>query len=628
MFKKLLGILGLLFIGALTFAQPSGLPVDVPRNELFVADQIFRYGTIKNYNLWVPGSLTPHRHALMMETLWFADQETGERLYGAAKSDPIYNDDFSEMTVELRDNIYWSDGVQFTADDLVYTVETLKGNDKLSWSADLNQFVKSVEKVDDFTVKFTLTGPNPRFHFFFETRWNGVYMMPKHIFETVDDPVTFTFETPVVLGNYVPTDADPNGFWELFTRRDDWEKTSGGIITGKPGPKYVLTIFYGDSAKKAIAMSRGELDVFFDADYEAFQSVIEGTPTAQSWYKDFPWAYPNELNSRFFAFNFEGEGNEIYNNKEVRWALALALDVVDMQTEYVGGVAKVSVIPGIPATPKMTALYLDPLEEWLVNLEIDVGDGEMYKPYDPTIPEQIAAWAEEQGYTVPGTPREVFGTGWWKYAPEVAEKLLLKNGFTRDGDAWLLPDGQPWKIDLLAAPDEPDAFRMATAAQDQWGDFGIEVNLQGVERSVWDQNRLVGQYMMSVPWTSFPDPSGDIWQAIRGFHSDFYVPNGEPFNSKGGGNEYHLKDPKIDEFIDQLGAADPQSPDTVVLAQDFLKYWLENMYFIQALSFKKFVTWDSRYWTGFPTSESPTYMPLYWFQGGKFAFQSLTEASQ
>ncbi len=38
----------------------------------------------------------------------------------------------------------------------------------------------------------------------FETRWNGVYIMPKHIFETVDDPVTYTFNPPVVLGGWLP----------------------------------------------------------------------------------------------------------------------------------------------------------------------------------------------------------------------------------------------------------------------------------------------------------------------------------------------------------------------------------------------------------------------------------------
>jgi peptide/nickel transport system substrate-binding protein len=52
------------------------------------------------------------------------------------------------------------------------------------------------------------------------------------------------------------------------------------------------------------------------------------------------------------------------------------------------------------------------------------------------------------------------------------------------------------------------------------------------------------------------------------------------------------------------------------------------MYFITPISFKKFVTWDERYWTGFPTSENPKYMPLYWFQGGKFTFQSLEPVSR
>lgn len=607
-------------------AQPPGIPVDVPREQVFVADQIFRYSVIDNYNFWVNGPHTPHRHALISETLWYADQETGERLYGAAVSDPIYNEDFTTMTVELRDNIFWSDGVHFTADDLVYTIETLMANPSMIWSADMTLFVESVEKIDDFTVQFNLNETNPRFHFFFETRWNGVYIMPKHVFETVEDPNTFTFSEPVTLGAYTVTEADPNGFWELFTRREDWERTAAGIVSGNAGPQYVLTIFYGDSARKAIAMSRGELDVFFDVDYEAFQSVLETTSTARSWYTEFPWAYPNELNARHFDFNFETD--PIYQNKDVRWALALALNIVELQTEYIGGVAKVSVAAGIPATPKMTELYLDPMEEWLVNLEIEIEPGEMYQPYDATVPDQIAAWAEEQGYSVPGTAREVFGTGWWKFDPDVAERLLIKNGFSRDGGGmWLRPDGQPWTITLNAAPDEPDAFRMSTAAQDMWSDFGIEVELPNPERSVVDQNNFVGQYQIGAPWISYADPTGDLWQSLRGLHSDFYVPNGEDFRNKGGGNSMRLQDPRVDEFIDMLGASDPQSADTVVIAQDFLKYWTENMYSISVISFKKFVTWDERYWTGFPTSENPTIMPLYWFMGGKFTFQGLQPAS-
>jgi peptide/nickel transport system substrate-binding protein len=633
MARKLLLLLALVLMLApatVGSAQPSGLPVDVPREELFVVDQIYRFSAgIGNYNLWSNGD-QPHRHALMMETLWLRDMETGELIMDAAVSGPQYNEDFTQMSVDLRDNIYWSDGEQFNADDLVFTVETIQAHPDMpasgGWAAQLNQYLDSMEKTGDFSVQFNLKEANPRFHTLFEARWNGIYMMPQHIFETVENPVEFRFENPVVLGGYVPTQFDPNGYWELLERREDWERTPAGQIVNNPGPKYVLLIFYGDSAKKAIAMSRGELDVYFDVDYEAFQTTLDTTPTARSWYTEFPWAYPNEVDARNFDFNVESE--PLFANKDVRWAMALALNIVELQTEYIGGVAKVTAFP-IPPTQFLGSVYHSEMEQWLNDLQIEIEPGEMFSPYDPTVADQIAAWAEGEGYTVPGEPKDVFGFGWWKYAPDVAERLLIKNGFSRDGSGnWLKPDGQPWVIDLQSPPDENDAFRMATAAADMWSDFGIEVNLQGLERSVWDQNRWVGQYQMSTPWFTFVLPSGDAWPQIRGMHPDFYVPNGEDFRAKGGGTAYRLNDPKIGEMIDAMSLLSPDSEENYEAVREFTKYWIENMYSITAISFKKFVTWDERYWTGFPTSENPNYMPLYWFQGGKFAFQSLSPVAQ
>jgi len=71
----------------------------------------------------------------------------------------------------------------------------------------------------------------------------------------------------------------------------------------------------------------------------------------------------------------------------------------------------------------------------------------------------------------------------------------------------------------------------------------------------------------------------------------------------------------------------PGSDDNTKLVMDFLKYWVENAIDISVIGFKKFVTWDEQYWTGFPTSEKPDYMPLYWFQGGKYTFEVLKKAS-
>ena len=39
---------------------------------------------------------------------------------------------------------------------------------------------------------------------------------------------------------------------------------------------------------------------------------------------------------------------------------------------------------------------------------------------------------------------------------------------------------------------------MANASR-QWSDFGIDVNLQGLERSVWDQRTQTGDYQIAFP---------------------------------------------------------------------------------------------------------------------------------
>ena len=189
--------------------------------------------------------------------------------------------------------------------------------------------------------------------------------------EKVEDHSTFKFNPPVTLGAYTVTKTDPQGFWELLSRRDDWQRSPVGQYVNKPGPKHVLTIFLWRQCKKAIAMSRGELDVYFDVDYEAFELTLDQAPKARSWFKEFPWAYSNEVSSRQLTINMEAD--PIYRNKDVRWALALALDIVDMQTNYIG-VAKVTPV-NVPPVPSLAPLYLDPLEDWFKNLEIEIEKG-------------------------------------------------------------------------------------------------------------------------------------------------------------------------------------------------------------------------------------------------------------
>src|SRR6266700_2413091 len=143
---------------------------ELPRSETLIAEN--PEGTVKNagwFNIWAinAGGQSTGLHQLGMDTFWYIDPDKGidgvwENSLAAEK--PIYNADFTEMTVKLRRGIYWSDGVEFTADDLVYTVETHLKTNGLRWSAPIQVNVAGVSAPDPSTVVFKLKKPNSRFH--------------------------------------------------------------------------------------------------------------------------------------------------------------------------------------------------------------------------------------------------------------------------------------------------------------------------------------------------------------------------------------------------------------------------------------------------------------------------------
>jgi len=87
------------------------------------------------------------------------------------------SDDGTEFTFTLREGHHWSDGELFTADDLVFWYEDVILNDELTpakptWLTSGGE-LGVVEKVDDFTVKFTFAQPHG---FFLQTLafvWGG-----------------------------------------------------------------------------------------------------------------------------------------------------------------------------------------------------------------------------------------------------------------------------------------------------------------------------------------------------------------------------------------------------------------------------------------------------------------------
>ena len=73
-------------------------------------------------------------------------------------------EDFTQLTINTREGITWSDGVPFTAADVHFTLDHLLNNDGIRRSAQVQRDVEPVELVDDTTVVVNFLGPASEIH--------------------------------------------------------------------------------------------------------------------------------------------------------------------------------------------------------------------------------------------------------------------------------------------------------------------------------------------------------------------------------------------------------------------------------------------------------------------------------
>ncbi|MBN1565806.1 MAG: ABC transporter substrate-binding protein [Anaerolineae bacterium] len=237
------------------------------------------------------------------------------------------SDDVKEYTFHLRKGLKWSDGVEFTADDIVFYIEDLLFNTEVSpggpaadWLPNEGRDDFVLEKIDDYTVKFIFAIPNGTFLYTL-AQWNGRHLtfFPKHYLmqfhadynENVDELVAQEdgVEDWVGLLNKKasgPTD-DTNNFF-LYPERPllfpwvvDQPLGGGTTITMKRNPYYwkvdsegnqlpyidtITGYSYQDSEGRTLAMLNGDLDYIKDPSGDDrilfYDAVDEGKPLAIS----------------------------------------------------------------------------------------------------------------------------------------------------------------------------------------------------------------------------------------------------------------------------------------------------------------------------------------------------------
>ena len=271
-----------------------------------------------------------------------------------------WNEDFTEAVITPREGVTWSDGEEFTADDVAFSIQLRKDFEALNTGALPYDSVKT----DGSTVTVTFTAGQ----FVNQSKLYDLVMVPEHIWADVKDPTTDTNPDPVGTGPYTLESWTPQAA-TVVARDDYWG--------GKPAVPEIRYSSYNDNNALTTALTTGEAQWgwTFIADFE--NVYIAQDPEHYHQYA------AGGLGIDVLYLNNE---TKPFDDKAFRQALNMVIDrqeLVDVATSGVN-----------PALTSVTGLPLPAGEEFL---SADYADQE----YAVDV-EGARALLEDAGYTWEG----------------------------------------------------------------------------------------------------------------------------------------------------------------------------------------------------------------------------------
>lgn len=421
---------------------------------------------------------------IMYDGLLTTDAYTGDVALKMAKKFEVLPDKISYI-VELRHGLKWSDGHKITADDVVFTYNDIIfagfGNTSSRDAMLIDGKLPTIEKIDDYTVKFKTPAPFAPF-----LRNLSIPIAPKHIFKpavdkgreyfngfqsTTTKPSDFVISGAFKLKEYIPA------------QRVVYERNPDYYVIDKEGRKlpyldrYVVLIV-GDLNNDILKFEAGETDTttipgamvsrYRELEKKSDYTLYNLGPTTSTSFIVFNM---NSRKNNKGEFYLDPKKQIWFNDPNFRSAIDWAIDRDSLVLNVLSGVGQ-----PLYTAESLSSLYLN---------------------------EDVAK----------GHPQDI----------EYAKKLLEKSGFKlKDGKLY---DKNGIRVEFELSTNAGNTQREATGVsiKEDLAKLGIKVNFKPVEFNTL-VNRLTNTLdfesaIMSLTGNPLEPHSGNnVWQSHGTLH--------------------------------------------------------------------------------------------------------------